>query len=606
VLQTNAEFSTSFFYSEIPKALSMRILFSIQGKTVDEKSNNKAVFLSADYKLKNRPSLPGKILGYSLSMTLVLIMFLSASASENQVTNEDYSNHRQLGQRLQSLSQNYPNLARVQSLAQTVGGKDIWLLTIGTGDIANKPAIAVVGGVLGDHLLGSELALQFAEKVLASSGNQNIRNLLDSVSFYVFPDMSPDAREQYFASLRYERLGNDNPTDLDRDGRIGEDGYDDLNGDGLITMMRIKDPTGQWMKHPDDERVMVKARPEKGEKGEYLLLSEGIDNDKDGQFNEDGEEGVIFNRNFTFKYPSFTRGAGEHAVSEVETRAIADFLFEAKNVFAVISFGEANNLTKPLSYNEREANARIHTGWKENDIKINQQVSHLYNKHLGKSAPKAANGSDGDFFQWAYFHYGRFSFSTQGWQVSGPEKPDTDAIPSDELNFLRWAEENQISDVFVNWTPVNHPDFPGRQVEVGGMVPFAMKNPPYSMVDSIAQKHTDFILDVATLRPQIDIINVETERLSRNLYRVTADIINFGSFPTASQTGDLVRWKQKTVVRATPDQRQKLLSGNTIEVIGVIDGARSVKRSWLIQGSGDFLIRAGAESTGFREIQVKL
>jgi hypothetical protein len=539
-------------------------------------------------------------------LVIVLVIIVNGPQAKGNLSQTDYPNHQQITQRLRSLTQAHPNFIKLQSLAKTDGSKDIWLLTIGSGDIANKPAIAIVGGTSGDHLLGSELTLQFAEKLIAQRGQEKTGELLNNVVFYVFPDMSPDAREQYFAPLRYERLGNANPTDLDRDGRIGEDGYDDLNKDGMITMMRIKDPTGQWMVHPEDSRVMVKARVEKGEKGEYILHSEGIDNDKDGKFNEDGPEGVIFNNNFSFKYPAFARGAGEHAVSEKETRAIADFLFAAKNVFAVISFGEANNLTEPLKYNENAAKARIHSSWLENDIKINQHISNLYKKHLAKAAPKAVAGSDGDFFQWAYFHYGRFSFSTQAWQVPAPEKPEPDAIASEELNFLKWAQQNEIEDVFVPWASVEHPDFPGRMVEVGGVVPFALKNPPYHMVDSIAQKHTGFILDVAALYPRIDIINIETEKLGRDLHRVTADIINYGSFPTASQTGERLRWVQKTVVRATPGNNQSVVSGKTIDIIGVIDGNSSVKRSWLIQGDGNFTIRAGAESSGFKEVNVKL
>ncbi|MFN2395601.1 MAG: M14 family metallopeptidase [Bacteroidales bacterium] len=550
-----------------------------------------------------------------LSYLLILSFFLSVCGQKLTTAKafstgysdpSDYSNHEQLGQRLQTLTSTYTDYAQVESLAKTEGNKDIWLLTIGSGDIENKPAITIVGGITGDHLLGSELALQFAERLLARSDEQGIKDLLDSVSFYVFPDMTPDAREQYFRPLKYERMGNANPTDLDRDGKIGEDGYNDLNNDGMITMMRIADPTGEWMLHPDDERIMVKARPEKGEHGQYLLYSEGIDSDKDEQFNEDGEEGVFFNRNFTFKYPSFERGAGEHAVSEIETRAIADFLFTAKNVFAVIGFGEANNLTKPLNFNEKEAKARIYTGWKEKDISINRKISHLYNKHLGEQAPSAASGSDGDFFQWAYFHYGRFSFSIQGWSLPGSDKKESDELKSNELDYIRWAEENELKEIFVPWTEVEHPDFPDKIVEVGGIVPFALKNPPYNMVDSMAEKHTAFILDVAAIRPVIDIVNIETENPGRNLYRITVDIINLGGFPTSSESGELLKWKQKTVLRATPDNNQEVVSGNTIEVIGAVDPRSSVKRSWLVNGKGTFTIRAGAESTGFKEIEIKL
>lgn len=591
----------------------------------------------------------------------------------------DYPNHREMSARLQALSRANPNMARLESLTKTLGGKDIWLLKVGSGDLQSRPAIAVVGGVAGDHLVGTEFALQFAERLLAQAGDPDTRQLLESVTFYVFPDMSPDAREQYFATLRYERLGNANPSDYDRDGKIGEDPYNDLDGDGLITMMRVRDPRGEWMPHPDDARIMVRARPELGEKGEYFLYSEGIDQDKDGLFNEDGDEGVIFNRNFTFKYPAFKAGAGEHAVSEKETRAIADFLFEAKNVFAVISFGPANNLSEPLRYSEREAGGRIPTGWQESDTKINQMVSLAYNRHLGTAsaareggdedrtavAPgRGVPGSDGDFFQWAYFHYGRYSFSTPGWWVPveprgtrgagdqsgrgmspgdaaartgaqargtgmqmggfggfggrpplsreeimdgirhGGGAPAIDAQA--QLDFLRWAEKNELDGVFVPWTRVDHPDFPGREVEVGGIAPFVMKNPPYEMVDQLAGKHFEFILDVARKRPQTVIENIRTEDLGNNLFRVTVDIVNKGDFPTVSQMGQRNRWVQKTVVRAGLGRNQELISGRTVEVVDVIEGRSSIERSWLVRGRGEFTVRAGAESTGISTQTINL
>ena len=69
--------------------------------------------------------------------------------------------------------------------------------------------------------------------------------------------MSPDAMEQYFASIKYERQGNEVDTDDDRDGSTNEDGYDDLDGNGKITLMRVHSTIGDYRSHPEDERVMV-------------------------------------------------------------------------------------------------------------------------------------------------------------------------------------------------------------------------------------------------------------------------------------------------------------------------------------------------------------
>lgn len=536
---------------------------------------------------------------------LIVLLFVIVCLPVNSMADNDYSDHRQLSDRLEALAGAYPSLVSLESLTTTVGGRDIWLLSVGSGELSRRPAVAIVGGVAGDRLLGTEMAVSFAERLLDESGREEIQQLLDSVTFYVFPDMSPDARAQYFAPLRYERLGNANPSDLDRDGRVGEDPYNDLNGDGLITMMRVEDPTGEWMKHPEDERVMVKARNEKGDRGSYRVLSEGIDEDQDGQWNEDGEEGVFFNRNFTYDYPVFTRGAGEHAVSEKETRAIADFLFGAKNVYAVISLGEADNLSRPLSYDPRKTSGRIISGWLEDDVKVNRMVSNIYQSGVDVSNAEGADGSPGDFFQWAYFHYGRFSFSTPGWWI--PDMGENDSsYESKELNFLRWAETEGVEDVFVPWEQVDHPDFPGRKVEVGGIAPFVMKTPPYHLVDSLVEGHYHFIAEIARLRPRMDILNVRTEQLGRGVYRVTADIANSGSFPATSQIGQRVRWVQKPVVRVELGDDQKMMSGKTIDIIQSLEGHSSLERSWVVQGGGTLVLRAGSECAGFREIEITL
>jgi hypothetical protein len=537
---------------------------------------------------------------------IIAIFFVLWMAAISAINANEFTDAKASQDKLKSLAGQYPDFAKYEVLTSTPAGNNLGVLTLGRGNAAEKPAIAVVGGIEGPHLFGTKLAIEFAEKVLSMSKEQQISALLDSVCFYVIPSINPDAAQSYFASLRYERRGNGSPADLDRDGRLAEDGYEDLNNDGLITMMRIADPTGKWMPHPADERIMVEARPSYGETGTYIYLTEGIDNDNDKSFNEDGEEGVIINRNFAFSYPFFTTGSGEHAMSETETRAISDFLYDAKNVFAVVSFGPANNLTKPLSYNERDASARIHTSWKKDDITVNEQISHLYNKHLSKMAPTEQAGSDGDFFQWAYFHYGRFSFSTPGWTFPDTAKTDKDVPKSKELNFLQWAEANQIENTFVPWAAIDHPDFPGKKVEVGGLAPFAMINPPANLHDTLAEIHTSFLLDLARMRPRIEIREIKTERLGRNLYRVTADIVNMGDIPTASQTGEMVRWMQKTVIRLTPSSGQEVISGDRVEVMGAIGARSSEERSWIIKGNGTVLLRAGGEPTGFDEKEIKL
>jgi len=383
---------------------------------------------------------------------LFFLLLLCNTFAQNQ---QDYSNNARLTERVKALAQKYPQWVKSKSLTQTVGGKDIWMLTLGSGKTEDKPAIAVVGGVEGKHLLGVEMAIGFAEKLMASSTTDSIKNLLNKQTFYVFPNMSPDATEQYFAKVKAEHSGNATKTDDDRDGKLNEDDFDDLDGNGKITWMRILDQTGKYKLNSDDPRSLLLADATKGEAGKYILLQEGIDNDKDGEFNEDGDGGVNFNKNSSFNYKNFIPGAGEYAVSEKENRALFDFLFDAFNVYAVVTFGPVNNLSSPVTFNPAGISKRIITGWFEADAKSNALVSERYNKITKtKDAPKT-QAESGDFSQWAYFHYGRLSFSTPGWWVPkvAPDSAKKEKKFTNEdvtASYLRWASSQGITNTFTH------------------------------------------------------------------------------------------------------------------------------------------------------------
>ena len=523
---------------------------------------------------------------------------------------QDYSNYNEQTNRINKLVQANSNFATVKSLGKTNGGKDIWLLTLGSGKTETKPAIAVIGGTEGNHLLGSELAIGFAENLLASATSDSIKNKLAKTTFYIFPNMSPDAMEQYFAKIKYERNGNATETDDDRDGKLNEDGVDDLDGNGKITLMRIASQIGEYKTHPDDARVMVKVDASKGEKGKYVVLAEGIDNDKDGNLNEDGEGGIAFNKNLTYKHNTFAPGAGDFPASEKETRALLDFLYDAFNVYAVISFGSNNNLSSPITYNALAAKERILAGYLEPDAKANSMVSELYNKVTGtKDAPKT-NASGGDVLSWGYFHYARYSFSTPGWWVP-KTKPDTTkkekpfTVEDPVANYLRWSQQQGITHTFTEWRVIQHPDYPNQKVEVGGLDPFVLINPPYKMVGDIVKKHTDFLLKLADQQPEIEISNLKTEKLGNGLTRVSMDVINKGALATHSKLGERSYFLKKLKV-AVITQKQEIVGGKKITLLNSLEASGSQSFSWLIKGTGKINIEVGCPTAGNKNVEISL
>jgi Zinc carboxypeptidase len=538
---------------------------------------------------------------------ILVIWILSAGIARAQT----YSNQAAVADRVKKIQASYPDVVKAQSLIKTVGGKDIWVVEIGEGDRANHPGIVIIGGAEGSNLLGQELAMGFAERLTAQSKIDSIKKLLASAVFYVFPNVSPDAAEQYFATVKYERNANARSTDDDRDGKLDEDPFEDLNKDGWITCVRVEDPAGKWKTHPADDRVMVLANSEKGELGKYTVVSEGIDNDKDTRWNEDPEGGVQFNKNLTYDPPYFTAGAGEVPVSELENRALLDFLYDRFNVFAVISFSSGNNLSDPWKFDKSKTSQRVVTGILENDAKVNKLASDLYKKLVPLKDAPASPALKGDILQWAYFHYGRQSFSSPGWWPPKFEIPkDTIAAKkfknnedkNTDVDFLRLADREGW-DVFVPWQKINHPDFPEKNVEVGGIKPFTKIIPPFKMVDKLIDDHTKFILTLAGKKPEIDLVNLKTESLGNEVTRLTITIQNKGLFPALSEIGQN-NYFIKLVKVTMSVSKDQLISGNQITLLPNLGAGESKEMTWVLKGRGKLTVEAGAPQTGYKKLEV--
>ncbi len=578
----------------------------------------------------------------------VLALACVAQTLEAQTT---YNSHAQLSTRLKNLSTKYSALASVRSIGKSPGGRDLWLLTLGKGDATKKPAILVVAGLDGTHLAGSELALQTAEKMLGAANTDSVAKLLDTKTFYFLPSMNPDAQEQFSVKLKYERTTNDSKTDDDRDGRVDEDPFEDLNGDGMVTWIRVEDPTGTFVTSKDDPRILVKADPAKGESGKYLVYSEGIDNDKDGVYNEDGAGGVNPEKNFTFDYQIFTTGSGEYAASEPEVRALLEFLYRAPNIFAVLTFGPNNNLSEAPRFDPSKVARRILTGPLAKDAKAMDQVSKLYNSRTSLKDAPAMPQTRANFSQTAYFHAGRYSFTTPGWwtpKVEAPRDtarrgaatapttpsataPATPGAPAggggrmggmmggaaaappgaanageEDARFLKWADKEKLTGVYADWKTIQHPDFPGQKVEVGGITPFSKLNPPVSYLTAAADKHVRFLTGLGAQMPEIQLVSVKSEGLGNGLTRITATVINKGLLPTYAEIGDRVRFVQKVKTELKLGAGQTIVSGRRLNLRAALASDESEEYTWLVSGSGKLTIETGCPTAGVKSAEVTL
>lgn len=548
----------------------------------------------------------------SFAFAVALFFFVSVSAADAYLNG--YQTGAGLSQHLTLLSKNHPKLLQLASLAKTPGNHEILQVTLGSlSDSA--PAVVIVADLEGDDPAGAEICLRFIENISRSYGTiDSVTALLDRMTFYIFPSMNPDAADQMHQRLVYNRTLNARPIDGDHDGELDEDGYEDLNGDGFITQMRVTSPFGEWMADSLNPQLLRKADPAKKERGIYCLYSEGIDNDGDGCWNEDPEGGVDVGRNFAYNYNFFLEGAGGGPVSEVETRALADFFLAHPNIAAVFSFSSHDNLLhlwetgKPL----KELEGKPIAAPLPEDAPYFKLISDNFRSMMDFKPLPSLQSESGTFAQWVYYHFGRWSFSVPVWLPAAPVADSSAEIKSDDSllaqrALLNWLTANGYQQRFVDWQAVDHPDFPGKLVEVGGFLPFTVKNPPSDSLDAIAARYTDFFIYLARSIPVVEAA-LQVDKLHDTLFRVTARVSNSGMLPTSSKLGDQVQWLRKVKAELLLDKDQQLVSGSRFYLLEGIAPGRSVEKSWLVMAkSGSHVrVRASSPSVGAVESSVIL
>jgi len=296
-----------------------------------------------------------KLLGIVSLILFLSLFFLPMEAVQNQPSDAKYHNYAALTQALKNLAGVNPKITKLQSIGKTLGGRDLWMLQIsGKGNPLEKQALLIAANLEGDHLIGSMVALGIAEYMVKGYGkDKKVTAILDKRTFYVAPRLNPDGAEAFFKAVRHEHSKNINPRDEDYDWKVDEDGPEDLNGDGMITMMRAKDKEGSWIADEKDPRLMKKKKTDSPLDSLYTLYPEGIDNDGDELYNEDGPGGFNVNRNFPHNFGYKPKGLKVYPVSEVETQALIDFMtrFDPnlktqahKNICGVLVFSKYDNL----------------------------------------------------------------------------------------------------------------------------------------------------------------------------------------------------------------------------------------------------------------------
>ncbi|MDB5210289.1 MAG: peptidase, partial [Sediminibacterium sp.] len=127
----------------------------------------------------------------------------------------------------------------------------------------------------------------------------------------------------------------------------------------------------------------------------------------------------------------------------------------------------------------------------------------------------------------------------------------------------------------------------------------------YKMAADIVKKHTDFLVKLAGQQPEIDVINVKTEKLSNGLTRVSLDVINKGGLSTHSKLGERSYFLKKLKVAVKMD-KQEIVGGRKITLLNSLEASASQSFSWLIKGSGKVSVEVGCPTAGVKNVDLTL
>lgn len=535
---------------------------------------------------------------------------------------QGYPGYEALTASLQKLAAINPERVRVSSLAKSSGGRDVWLVQVGKAS-AYKPALLVVANIEADHVVGSLVALNLAERLAELDAKGAA--WLDRTTIYIVPRLNPDGAERAIGAPLTEFRTNLRPIDRDRDGKLGEDGPDDLNGDGVVGLMRVKDPkTATLVVDDKDPRILRKADALKGEKAVYAEELEGRDDDNDGLRNEDAPGGVNLNRNWPHRWSELTPETGFSPASEPEVFSLISWAFAHPEIAAVWTFSLNDNL--------REEPKKPASTLAEADLPMFAELSRLYLKTItAKDSPKGSSPAgkgtsapgattDGALNEWAYYQFGALGLASRLWttpeipappedlaqaakaadkekekakeevkaKVKDVEKKDAEkkekppTIPEEsEQRWLYWNDHVMGGRAFLPFVAVEHPTL--GKVEVGGWRPGVRLNPPVEQAGAIAESHFAFLKDLAGKTAALAVPELKVASKGGGLFEVTAVVANDGFLPTALDQGVRDLKAPPVLVRLLAG-KAKILAGRPLERIDTLAGSGGRREfRWLIQ-----------------------
>ena len=523
---------------------------------------------------------------------------------------DHYYLYEELEEFLVQTKLSYPELSRLHSIGKTPQGRDIWLIEISSmekGDPAKKPGFYIDGNTHSSEVTGGAVCVKTIWELVSGYGNDSfITELLDKRTIYVNPRVDPDGVELFLTSPENSgvcgRMYPMTEEEWERaEGLVGMD----LDGDGHITQMRVKDSNGEWKISDSDSRFVEHRTPDDKEGPFYRLYTEGKIKNYNGQEIKMAPRRYTMNlnRNYPGDFVPHPKqsGAGPYALSEPETRAVAEFFLAHPNIAGIMTY-HTNGGNLPRVFDDKPDTHYVDIGC-EKDLEIFKELGEVATRMTGYRQVSSYEGftrdkrvsrhgcTDG----YTYLHHGILGFCMELWDMAGhagmPEFIERGGIEfrwpniakEDALKLLKWNDEELNGEGFQNWTPYDHPQL--GKVEIGGWrTKYTWRNPPPGrFLEEEVEKTYRFALVHASLLPEVEITEAKVNDLGDGVYKVQVKVSNNGFQSTSlTQMAEKSGFSKPVIATIAVPEGVELLSNRNWVSLGSIEG-RAEKMKGLLK-----------------------
>ncbi|HYF94344.1 MAG TPA: M14 family metallopeptidase [Symbiobacteriaceae bacterium] len=499
-----------------------------------------------------------------------------------------YHRYDELVGDLQRLAEAYPDLTRLYSIGKSFEGRDLWCLEItthATGDHGDKPGYYIDANLHAGEVTGTACALYTAWYLLTNYGSSDeVTRLVDTITFYILPRVSPDGAEKYLTTPYFLRSSvRPYPFEEEQDGLYQAD----IDGNGLILQMRIPDPDGEWKVSAKDARLMIPRLPHEVGGQYYRLYLEGLVRSFDGVEIKAApmKWGLDMNRQFPVGWEPEAKqaGAGPYPMSEPETRAIGEFLLERRNIVGGQSFHTTTGIIlRPSAFRtDDKMPAKDRLAW--------NAIGQVGERLTGYPCVSVFDGFaydkekpiKGSFLDWCYENLGLMVYSTELWDLR--VRAGLDRVPfltphmqrdveAEGLAMLAWIDRELAGEGFVDWYDFDHPQF--GKVQLGGWrMKDLLQNAPQRFLEAEAHKNALFCLRHAAAAPRLELTRAAAAHLGDGVYRVEVVVKNRGYLPTnVTEQAKTVKAVKPILAEVALPPGAELVLGKPREELEHLDG----------------------------------